>query len=200
MIRVEIDRLLSEPEILQRFCADMASGAVAVLPTDTLYGFAVAAHQPAAVARVYGIKNRSEHKPLILFVHAIECLAELGIRTSPELREQLCRLWPGALTAVLPAPPHAMLGAFTFATIGVRIPAHTALLRLLATLEFKLLTTSANRSGDPSDIDPDNIAREFAEEIDWFVDGGILPEAMASTVADFSVVPPRILRQGKIKL
>ncbi len=200
MIRVNIDRLLSEPATLQKFCADMAAGAVAVLPTDTLYGFAAAAHQPAAVARIYGIKNRSEHKPLILFVHAIECLEELGIETSPEVRRQLCRLWPGALTAVLPAPRHDMLAAFTFATIGVRIPAHAALLQLLAILRCKLLTTSANRSGDPSDVNPDTIAGEFADEVDWFIDGGILPEGTASTVADFSVMPPRILRQGKIKL
>ncbi len=200
MKRVKIEQLLSDANLLREFCAEVQNGAVVVLPTDTLYGFAVDASNSAAVARVYQIKSRSDKKPLILFVHAISELCELGFASNPEMWQRLEVFWPGALTAIFPAPSHRLLSAFTFGSIGVRIPDHAALLQLLQRLPFKLLTTSANRSGDPSDVDPDNIAREFASEVDWLLDGGVLTDGLPSTVADFSFSSPKILRQGKIKL
>ena len=87
---------------------------------------------------------------------------------------------------------------FSFPTIGVRAPNHKELLELLEYLPVKLLTTSANRSGAPSDIDPDVIEDEFSNEVDWLIDDGILPSGVPSTVADFTSYPPKILRQGKI--
>lgn len=198
MKRIKIAELLADKKMLGEFCKSMQNGAVAVVPTDTLYGFAVAADQPEAVERVYRIKNRSAQKPLILFVSCMEEIKRLGFNLSKSVTDCLCMFWPGALTAVLPAPKQKALGAFTFATIGVRIPEHQELLSLLERLPFKLLTTSANRSGNPSDEDPNKIACEFASEIDWLIDGGTLEEALPSTVADFSVVPPKILRQGKV--
>ncbi|HNX74487.1 MAG TPA: L-threonylcarbamoyladenylate synthase [Candidatus Rifleibacterium sp.] len=200
MIRVNIDRLLADTELANRFFAELDNGAVAVLPTDTLYGFAVAAHSTSAVDRVYRIKSRSSQKPLILFVSCIDDLASLGIETPPGVRSQLLQHWPGALTAVLPAAKHQALAAFTFGSIGVRVPAHPSLLQLLGRLPCRILTTSANRSGDPSDNNPDLIAAEFSDEIDWLIDDGILPPGLPSTVVDFSRVPPIILRQGKIKV
>lgn len=200
MKRVRIGELLADKRLLQEFCLSMQNGAVAVLPTDTLYGFGVSASHSQAVARIYQLKNRSEKKPLILFVHDSAELARLGFVVSEPVAASLRRHWPGALTAVLPAPVHPELSAFTWPSMGVRIPDHRELLDLLACLPVKLLTTSANRSGAPSDTDPDKIAAEFAAEIDWLIDGGVLEEGLPSTVADFSVLPPRILRQGKITL
>ncbi len=200
MKRVKIEELLSDRLLLQAFCDDLKQGAVVVLPTDTLYGFAVAADCTSAVENVYRIKNRSSKKPLILFVHEIDELQKLGFCVNAATLSQLQKLWPGALTAVLPAPDSQALSAFTFASMGVRIPDHQLLLELLNRLPCKLLTTSANRSGDPSDTNPEVIASEFADEVAWLVDGGVLAECLPSTVADFTVLPPLILRQGKIKL
>jgi len=200
MKRVSVDQLLKDKQLWNEFSVSLQNGAVAVIPTDTLYGFAVAADCEKAVARVYEIKNRSSRKPLILFVDRIEELAKLGFELKDGLPEQLKKYWPGALTAVLPAPGHPQLCAFNFSTMGVRIPNHQMLLEIIRRLPVRLLTTSANRSGDPSDVNPDVIAAEFAGEIDWLVDDGILPEGVASTVADFTQSPPVILRQGKIKL
>ena len=82
----------------------------------------------------------------------------------------------------------------------MRIPAHEQLLKLLAGYKHKLLTTSANRSGEPSDCDPGKLAADFAGEIDWLIDGGLLKPSLPSTVADFTVAPPLILRQGTVRI
>ena len=198
MKRIKIRDLLNNKIILSEFCESMKNGAVAVIPTDTLYGFAVSYNSPEAVSKVYKIKNRDARKPLILFVTHTNDLEKLGLKASVKAKELIQKNWPGALTAILPRPQSGQLSNFGFPTIGVRVPAHKELLELLDCLPIKLLTTSANRSGAPSDTNPDNIEKEFGQEIDWLVDGGSLPSGIPSTVADFSFMPPKILRQGKV--
>jgi len=200
MKRVKVSHLLVDQPLLQQFYGDLDAGAVAIIPTDTLYGFAVAAHLSSAVVRIYQIKNRDARKPLILFLEQIEQLQQTGFELSPQLIQSLQQYWPGALTAILYKPDYKDLSAFTFDKIGVRIPAHQQLLQLLTNYQHKLLTTSANRSGEPSDCDPDKLAAEFADEADWLIDGGILSPSLPSTVADFTTTPPTILRQGSLRL
>ncbi|MBU1109232.1 MAG: threonylcarbamoyl-AMP synthase [Candidatus Riflebacteria bacterium] len=200
MKRVELTQLLADAALLKQFYDDLDNGAVAIIPTDTLYGFAVAAHMPVAVARIYQIKNRDAQKPLILFLEQIEQLRQTGFELPLPLMQRLQQYWPGALTAILHKPGHSDISAFTFDKIGVRIPAHRQLLQFLAGYQHKLLTTSANRSGAPSDSDPEQLAAEFSSEVDWLLDDGVLSPSLPSTVADFTVVPPVILRQGGLKL
>ena len=68
MKRIKINELLDNKTLLKQFCEDMKNGAVAVIPTDTLYGFGVSFNSPEAVQKVYNIKNRDARKPLILFL------------------------------------------------------------------------------------------------------------------------------------
>lgn len=198
MKRINIRDLLSDEVYLNQFCEDMKNGAVAVIPTDTLYGFAVSYNSKEAIDKVYKIKNRDARKPLILFVTKVEELNNLGLNTSAENQRIINNNWPGALTAVLKKPSNGELANFNYPTIGVRAPNHKELLKLLNLLPVKLLTTSANRSGAPSDTNPDIIADEFSNEIDWLVEDGILPCGVPSTVVDFTAIPYKILRQGKI--
>ena len=198
MKRINIKDLLSDKESLMQFCEDMKNGAVAVIPTDTLYGFAVSYNSKEAIEKVYTIKNRDTRKPLILFVNSVNELDNLGLKTTDEYKSKIKANWPGGLTAVLNRPSEGKLSDFNFPTIGVRAPNHKNLLNLLDYLPIKLLTTSANRSGAPSDTNPDVIAKEFEKEIDWFLEDGILPCGVPSTVVDFTCNPPKILRQGKI--
>ena len=200
MRRIKINDLLSDEVTLNEFCSDIKNGAIAVIPTDTLYGFAVSYNSKSAVDKVYKIKNRDSRKPLILFVSNVDELDQLGLKTSEKNRNIINANWPGGLTAVLQKPATGELSDFYFPTIGVRAPNHKALLKLIDCLPVKLLTTSANRSGAPSDTNPDNIEKDFSDEIDWLIDDGILPSAVPSTVVDFSVEPIKILRQGKINI
>lgn len=199
MKKVSIDQLLQDPVLQQEFCASLIQGEVAVIPTDTLYGFAVSAASAAAVEKVYRIKSRDSRKPLILFLDSSEKLAQLGIR--PDSRQQaiLDQNWPGALTAIFARPDNEKIPAFTFPTLGIRVPAHARLLQLLQLFPGLLLTTSANRSGLPSDVDPQKIAAEFADEVAWLIEDGCLSPSSPSTVIDLSVEPYRILRQGAVE-
>jgi L-threonylcarbamoyladenylate synthase len=197
--KITIPRLLGDPSLWDTFVAEMKKGAVAALPTDTLYGLAADAESPAGVRAIYEAKGRGEEKPLILFLPDADGLARLGIVPEPRVRRLLDRSWPGGVTAVFALPGHP-LPAFTFPSLGVRVPNHPELLRLLHRYPGGLLTTSANRSGQPPLPDADSIIETFGPAVPCGLDGGRLEPSPPSTVADVSVWPPRILRQGKILL
>ncbi|MGM0598188.1 MAG: L-threonylcarbamoyladenylate synthase [Candidatus Rifleibacteriota bacterium] len=200
MKRIKIENLLTDPELLEKFVSDLEAGAAAIIPTDTLYGIAVDGNLPEAVTKVYEIKNRDARKPLILFLNNFEELKSFKI--SPDMKQNkiLKKYWPGALTAIFPFCFPQKLAGFTHPTIGIRIPDHYFLLQLLQKYPGNLLTTSANRSGLPSDPDPENLFNEFKNEIEWLIEDGVLPEAIPSTVVDMSGQNYKVLRQGSIKL
>ncbi len=194
-----IPELLAEPVLWAAFVADMKSGGVAALPTDTLYGLAADAGSPAGVRAIYEAKGRGEEKPLILFLPDVEALTRLGIAPESRVRRLLERFWPGGFTAVF-ALTGRPLPAFEFPSLGVRVPNHPELLQLLRRYPGGLLTTSANKSGLPPLPDAASIIETFGPAVAWVLDGGRLEPSPPSTVADVSVWPPRILRQGKILL
>lgn len=200
MIRININKLVNDQKLMQKLFADLDEGAVCVIPTDTLYGFAVSSNSVKAVSKVYKIKNRSSLKPLILFADCIERLKKIGVVIPEKVGKKLRNLWPGALTAIFKTPENEIISAFTYPTIGTRIPAQECLLRILSGYSGLLLTTSANRSNEPSVSDPHMIADEFDGEIDWLIDDGKLAETLPSTIVDFTKTEPVIIRKGELAI
>lgn len=199
-MRLHISKLLECPDLWKDFLLSMKNGGVAIIPTDTLYGFAVDANSPEAVARIYRMKKRSERKPLILFLSAQTKMGDLGITTNPNQEKILSKFWPGPLTAIFPTPSCEVLGGFSHPTIGLRVPAHSKLIELLSRYPGMLLTTSANRSGLPSDRNPENLLEDFCPEIDWLIEDGIMAGEIPSTVVDMTSEPFKILRIGAADL
>jgi len=176
----EISRLLRE-------------GCVVLLPTDTIYGLHAVATNAEAVARVSEIKGRDETKPFIVLAASVEQLRDLGISASPELLATLDSIWPAPLTAILPlaAPIPASRGA---STLAVRIPA-LDWLRELAARSGALVSTSANRSGEPPATSPKTLSRDLHERLDAIVDGGTR-DGEPSAVLDLTGDEPRFIREG----
>lgn len=195
--RIGLDEFLRSPRHFDTFVQDLKGGLVAAIPTDTLYGFAVDGDSQTGIKKVYSIKSREEEKPLILFLDSLSALKALKIFPGTAILELLEKCWPGPLTAVFPRPS-TLFPAFGHKTIGIRVPDHPELLSVLKRYPGYLLTTSANRSGEPPLFSPGKIEEQFSSEISWILDGGIIPLSDPSTVADMSKWPPKILRQGKI--
>ncbi len=194
-----ISDLLGNAGVWSRFIDEMKAGAVVALPTDTLYGLAADAGSRDGVQAIYRAKGRGEEKPLILFLPDSSGLEPLGIAPDRRVRRVLDEHWPGGLTGVFPVAGKP-LAAFEHPTLGIRVPDHPDLLRLLRAYPGRLLTTSANRSGEAPLSDAASIADIFSGHVAWVLDGGRLEPSQPSTVADFSSWPPRIIRQGKVRL
>lgn len=202
MKRINIADLLNSSELLNEFYSDMKNGSVCVIPTDTIYGFAVDASSDSAVKRVYEIKRRDETKPLILFLSAIQELLKLKIKIPCSFYEILDSVWPGALTAIFNKDMNSeQISAFHYSTIGVRIPAHNDLLKVLGHYKGYFLTTSVNRSGQKSLVNANDIEKEFYKEIDWLVeDDKNVKGGPPSTIIDLSRASYKILRKGEIEI
>lgn len=164
--------------------AALRNGGVVAFPTDTVYGLAAI---PGGEARVYRIKGRPAGMPLILMVADLEALAGL-VQVDRRARWYMNRWWPGPLTLVLPA--------IAGGTLGVRVPDHPLALELLRAAG-PLLTTSANRHGDPPATDAEAAAR--LDGLAGVLDGGPLPGGEPSTV--IALLPGQemtVIREGAI--
>lgn len=167
---------------------------MAAVPTETFYGLAADPLSPAGVERVLAIKGRPEGKPLLVLFARRRQLAPLGVAASAESLDRFFRIWPAALTVVLPlaAPIPASLGA---PSLAVRVPAHPRLAALLARVG-PITGTSANRSGEAPCADADAAEARLGGEIDVLVDGGATPGGPPSTLLDATREPAVVLRPG----
>lgn len=172
-------------------------GDVVGFPTDTVYGLAVDPQNEDAVARLFAVKRRPLSKPIALLVGSVEqaeAYADFPIAARVAVREN----WPGALTVVAPMVGKLAPGVGDHArmTVGIRFPDHPVAIELLATTG-PLAVTSANRSGESPALDKAAAFALLAGKVNVFVDGEC-PGEKPSTVVDYSVHPPRVIRQGPV--
>jgi tRNA threonylcarbamoyl adenosine modification protein (Sua5/YciO/YrdC/YwlC family) len=184
-----------DPQQLAEIEHLLRAGGVVLLPTDTIYGLhALATDEPAA-ARVAEIKGRDDTKPFVVLGSSVAQLEEIGIDVRADFRNALQALWPAPLTAILPLrrPIPASRGA---ATLAVRVPA-LEWLRELVGKSGPILSTSANRSGEPPVESPGNLAPELQKMLDGIADGG-RNCGKPSTIVDFTGAEPRLIREGDV--
>ncbi len=177
----------------------MRGGRVVCFPTRCLYGLAADAFQPAAVERVFAIKERPAGQPLLVLISRIEQMAALAAAVPPAARLLMERIWPGRLTLVLPALPSlpAELTAGT-GTIGIRLASHPVARALVEALERPITGTSANLSGKAGCRDIAALDPRIAARVDLILDAGPLKGGVGSTVVDVTGDLPKVLREGEV--
>lgn len=177
----------------------LRDGGVVALPTDTVYGIAVALDTPGGIERLFEIKRRPPDKGVMLLLDRPDQAAEIGIMT-PAAAALAGACWPGGLSLVVPQRPDRVLPAVLTggaATIGLRVPDHPSP-RALAKGVGPLPTTSANVSGLPEAATAEEIADQLGERIELILDAGPAHGGPASTVVDCTADQARILRAGAI--
>ena len=171
----------------------LGDGKVVLLPTDTIYGLHGVATDGSVVARIAELKGREDDKPFIVLASSIDQLAEIGIEAEVDLLRRLNNIWPAPLTAILPLrqPIAASRGA---SSLAVRIPA-LDWLRDLMTRTGPLVSTSANRSGEPPVQSPSLLSSDLEERVDAVIDGGPR-DGEPSAILDLTGTEPRFIREG----
>jgi len=172
-----------------------ASGAVGVIPTDTVYGIVARAHDESAVQRLYQLKYR-ESKPGTIIAANIEQLEALGLkRRYLTVVEQY---WPGEVSVVIPCgdPKLAYLHQGVM-SLAVRIPSVEELLRLLEQTG-PLLTSSANHPQQSTAVTIDQAKTYFVDTVDFYADGGDLSSKKPSTIIRVVDDAIEVLRQGAV--
>jgi L-threonylcarbamoyladenylate synthase len=179
--------------------AALRAGGIVALPTDTVYGIAVALDTPGGIEALFAAKRRPPEKAVMLLIGDAAQARTIG-QWPPAAAALAEAFWPGGLTVVVPQRPDVSLPAALTGgapTIGLRVPDHPAP-RALAAAVGPLPTTSANISGMWEARDADEILAQLGDVIAVVLDGGVAHGGPASTVVDCTVDPPRILREGAI--
>ena len=182
---------------LDRVRETLRAGGLVVHPTDTVYGLAADPFQDAAVGRVYAAKARPRNLALSMAVPEVSDVFRYGTKTP--LAENFCaKNLPGPYTVVLKATPEAPKALVSQAgLIGLRVPDHP-IPRLLAKACGPIISTSANRHGQPSPTTCDEAQAQLGEAVDVYLDAGPTPLGQESTVVDLSGPRAKILRRGAV--
>ena len=178
-------------------------GELVVLPTDTVYGVAADAFNPAAVARLLDAKGRGRQSPPPVLVAGLATLRAL-VAEVPEPVERLVEaFWPGGLTIVLPAQPSLDVG-----------PGRDARHRRGADARAIASRSSCSRRPDRSPsrartspasaaaITAPDAQAMLGDSVAVYLDAGIVETGVASTIVDATRLVGgaepvvRVLREG----
>ncbi len=183
---------------MQAAAAALAAGGLVLMPTETVYGLAASAANPAAIAAIFEAKGRPRFNPLIAHVTGLD-----AARRFAAFDERAARLaeafWPGPLTIVVPITDELAvcdLARAGLETVAVRAPAHPMAQALLAAFGGPVCAPSANRSGRPSPTTLADALEETGSAVRAFLDGGPCSVGVESTVVAVLDGPVRLLRPG----
>lgn len=169
-------------------------GGVILYPTDTLYGLAVDIYNEKALKRVYSIKKRSLNKPLSICISDASKIPKVA-KINEKTLKVISKLLPGPYTILLEKQDNISdLLTANSNKIGIRIPENKICQQL--SKNFPITTTSANISNNKTESIPNLILKQLNSDIDLILDVGSLRNQEPSTIIDFTVDKPKIMREG----
>lgn len=176
-------------------------GGVAILPTDTIYGFsAVAGGEFDGAKKIRKLKGRAESKQFIRLISGPKDIYNI---TSDNIPKKLLDLWPGPLTLIVnkKVPKNEYQTSQNCDknvqdTVAVRCPNDTWLRSVIRRLGRPIYSTSVNNSNDPPLTNISKIIKEFGELVDVVIDSGDCENTLPSTIVKVTDDNFKIIRQG----
>ncbi|MDP5213406.1 L-threonylcarbamoyladenylate synthase [Pseudoalteromonas tunicata] len=174
-------------------------GELVAVPTETVYGLAADARNAQAVAKIFAAKGRPTNHPLIVHLADHTKMADWA-KTVPETALKLAAaFWPGPLTLLLnkaEGVSDVVTGGLT--TVGLRVPAHPALLSLLQQYDLAVAAPSANPYKKLSPTCAEHVLTGLNGKLAAVLDGGACEHGLESTIVDLTGDTVQILRAGPI--
>lgn len=177
----------------------LKNGGVAIVPTDTVYGFSGVVDLKGCASlktdgKIRKIKGRDEKKPLIQLIAKPEDIFQY---TDIEIPENILKFWPGPLTVIVPIKKENPL-AEEIGTVAFRCPGDLWLREIIEGCGAPLYSTSVNRSGSPVLETFEEIKAEFEGEADAIVNDGDKKGSLPSTLILLEEKGFKVLRQGSV--
>jgi L-threonylcarbamoyladenylate synthase len=185
-------------EVVARVAAALRDGEIVVVPTDTVYGVAADAFNPAGTRRVFAAKRRPRSFPLPVLVRSPKQLPGICPEVPKTAENLMAAYWPGPLTIVLPAQPGLAwdLGD-NDGTVAVRMPLDDVTLAIIREVG-PLAVTSANLSGQPPATTVEEAREQLGSRVRHYVDDGPRTGGIGSTIVDLTRGAARVLRAGVV--
>jgi len=167
------------------------NGKILIYPTDTVYGIGCDATKADVVAKIRKIKGLSPDKSLLVMmadINMIDEYCEIGLWEEVILKRYL----PGPFAFILKM--RKPLPVSFDGTLGVRIPESDFCNRLNEEVGKPIVSTSANKTGEPPPVSFNEITNEILNAADLAVDCGPTRYKKSSDVVD--LVRKKIVRKG----
>lgn len=153
------------PELIKK----LEKAKTILYPTDTVWGLGCDATNEKAVQKVYRLKNREESKSLIVLVDSIEMLQN-HVESIPAKVLTILQESKKPTTIIYKDPRD--LAPNTIAadnTIAIRIPKDDFCKDLIREFGKPIVSTSANRSGEPTPKSFSEISPAVLDTVDYIV-------------------------------
>lgn len=191
---IKINPSKIEDDLINESILLMENGEIVLYPTDTLYGLGANIFNEDALKKLYSVKKRSMSKPVSVCVSNIDWIPKIA-HVSSETLNIIAKILPGPFTVILKKKDciSEILTAGS-ENIGIRIPDSEICQKL--SQKFPITTSSANISGKETKKSVEEILKQLDADVGLVIDAGPSKVDNASTVIDFTVNPPTILRKG----
>lgn len=179
----------------------LANGGLVAIPTETVYGLSAAINNEAAIAKIFVVKGRPQNHPLIVHIANIDDLQTVAVDIHLDAIKLAHACWPGPLTLLLlrnENVPMSVTGGRD--TVAVRVPDNAFSRQLILNLGSPVAAPSANRFGKVSPTTAQHVCDDLQSDVDLIIDDGASSVGVESTIVDFTVSPPQLLRPGGIPL
>lgn len=171
------------------------------IPTETVYGLAGNAFSEEAVNKIFSLKKRPLHNPLIVHISSIHYLNTIAINIPDKALQLAQKFWPGSLTLILDKHPNVpYIVTAGNEKVAVRVPNHPLTLELLKQLTFPLAAPSANPFGSISPTSAKHVFDYFSDQLEVILDGGNCISGIESTIVGFENNEPIIYRLGALSI
>jgi protein-tyrosine phosphatase len=205
---IDLKRADDPRDAICRAVEFLAAGKLVALPTETVYGMAASALNPAAVERLIEAKQRGPGKALALAIKSADDALDYVPEMTSLAQRLARRCWPGPLTLVLDdAHPDSVIGRLPArvrdivvpdGTVGLRVPAHESALQILRLSAGPLVLTSANLSGERDATTAGDVMSELGTHVDLVLDDGPCRFGQPSSVVRVVGNQFEMLREGVI--
>jgi L-threonylcarbamoyladenylate synthase len=156
---------------MQAAAALLRAGGVLAYPTEGVYGLGCDPDDRVAFERIFAIKRRPPEQGVLLIAADLEQVEPWIGDASPAAFERARAHWPGAHTFIFPRSsrvPEWIAGGHP--GIALRVTAHAPSAALCRVFGGPIVSTSANRHGEPPARSAAQIVAIFGDEIDGVVD------------------------------
>ena len=167
---------------LQQAIRTLNLGGVVVHATEGVFGFACSVASKAAYEKISSLKGRDpQAQPYLVLVGDATDVNKL-VSTSVEMWAEILLSWPGPNTWVFPdkTDSYPWLGGAD-GSLAIRMPGHSQALELLKATG-PLISTSANRTGQPACLNLAEAQREFGPEVDFYLPGELVNPGRPSRI------------------
>ena len=194
-----IEYMKEKKDLLEDPIRILRQGGVVCFPTETVMGLGIVFDNYDSYQRLNEIKNRPNDKPYTLMLDdwkKVGKYAHISILFEKLLEK--CGEYP--MTFLLKkkdvVPDYVTHGTDV---IGVRVPNHAQICKLIEGVGKPLLVPSANKSGEKPALSSSEAKDIFNDEVDYYIEGSAIG-GKPSTIIDLTSGEIKIIREGDLTL